>query len=135
MAGTIRFCAPPEVPVRLSLRLRAVWEALLFVRVSVTVALAKVTSAEPTMASSRAVPKLVLVVEPQEPVCSPVPISSIFSAEYVLAISVLYAAISTQLGVCVSIISFQVGVCESFMVCQFGFWFGVILLQTSTLPT
>jgi hypothetical protein len=81
MAGTIRFCAPPEVPVRFKRKLRAVWVALVSVRVKVTVPLAKVTSADPVIASSRAVPRFVLVVVPQVPVCSPVPISSILSDE------------------------------------------------------
>ena len=39
------------------------------------------------MASSIAVPKLVFVVVPQVPDCSPVPINSNFKSEYVLAIS------------------------------------------------
>jgi hypothetical protein len=52
----------------------------------VTLALAKVTLAEPTIASSKAVPKLVLVVSPQVPDCSPVGISSILSGEKVLDI-------------------------------------------------
>ena len=44
-------------------------------KVKVTVLLAKVTSAEPVIASSIAVPKLVFVIVPQVPEFSPVPIS------------------------------------------------------------
>ena len=52
-----------------------------------TSALAKVTSADPVIASpNAALPKLVFVVLPQVPDWSPVPISSTLSAEYVLAI-------------------------------------------------
>jgi hypothetical protein len=51
------------------------------VRVRVTSALEKVTSAEPVIASSIAVPKLVFVVAPQVPDWSPVPMSSIFKLE------------------------------------------------------
>ena len=43
--------------------------------INVTSALEKVTSAEPTIASSRAVPKLVLVTVPHVPEFSPVAIS------------------------------------------------------------
>ena len=51
IAGTIRFCAPPEVPVRFKRRLRAVCEPFVSVKVKVTVPLENVTSAEPVMAS------------------------------------------------------------------------------------
>lgn len=81
IAGTIKFCAADTVPVRYNLKLRAVCVAFELVKDKVTSALAKVTSAEPTIASSRAVPKFVLVVVPQVPDCSPVPISSIFKFE------------------------------------------------------
>jgi len=86
IAGTIRSLAPPEVPVKRSLRLRAVWEEFVLDKVRVTSALAKVTLADPTMASSKAVPKFVLVVVPHVPDWSPVVISSILSGEKVLAI-------------------------------------------------
>jgi hypothetical protein len=46
----IRFRAPPEVPVKFKRRLRAAWEAFVFVSVTVTSALEKATSAEPVMA-------------------------------------------------------------------------------------
>jgi hypothetical protein len=81
IAGTIRFLAPPVVPVRRSLRLRAVCVPLVLVRVKVTLALAKVTSADPVIASSIAVPKFTFVVDPHEPDCSPVVMSSILRGE------------------------------------------------------
>jgi hypothetical protein len=86
IGGTIKSLAPPVVPVSRKRRLRAVCEPLVFVKVSVTLALAKVTSAEPTIASSMAVPKLTFVVVPHVADCSPVVISSILSGEYALAI-------------------------------------------------
>jgi hypothetical protein len=76
-----RLRAPPDVPVQTSLRLRAVWVPLVFESVRVTSALENETSAEPVIASSKAVPKFVLVVAPQVPTCSPVPISSILRSE------------------------------------------------------
>jgi hypothetical protein len=81
IAGTIRSLAPPVVPVKRKRRLRAVCEPFVSVRVRVTLALAKVTLAEPVIASSSAVPKLTFVVEPHVPDCSPVVISSILSGE------------------------------------------------------
>jgi hypothetical protein len=81
IAGTIKLRAPAVVPVSLKRRLRAVCVPFVFVRVSVTFALAKVTSAEPVIASSRAVPRLMFVVDPHVPDCSPVVISSILSGE------------------------------------------------------
>jgi hypothetical protein len=107
IAGTIKFLAPPEVPVSRRRRLRAVCDALVFDSVSVTSALAKVTSPEPVIACSMAMPKLSFVVAPQVPDWSPVPISSIFKSEYVLAM----------------IISLYVHVyCESLIIIQFAFW-------------
>ena len=73
MAGTFSTLAPPDVPVRFSRRLRAGCVALSSVKVSVTSALEKDTSAEPTMDSSSAVPKFTLVTLPQAPALSPVP--------------------------------------------------------------
>jgi hypothetical protein len=55
--------------------LRAVCEALVLDRDSVTLALAKVTSAEPTIASSKAVPKLMFVTSPHVVEFSPVVIN------------------------------------------------------------
>jgi len=86
MLGTTKFLAPPDVPVKFSLKLRAVCEALESVKVKVTSELEKATLAEPVIASSIAVPKLVFVVAPHVPDWSPVPINSIFKSEYVLAI-------------------------------------------------
>jgi hypothetical protein len=54
---------------------RAVCEALVSVRVRVTLPLAKVTSAEPTIASSSAVPRLIFVTLPHVVLFSPVAIS------------------------------------------------------------
>ena len=85
IAGTINCLAPSDTPTQTSRKLRAIWALGVFVRVKVTSALAKVTSPEPVMACSMAVPTLVLVVSPQMPSCSPVPISSNFNDEYVLA--------------------------------------------------
>lgn len=79
--GTIRLLAPAVVPVSRKRRLRAVCEPLVSNKVSVTSALAKVTSAEPVIASSMAVPKLTFVVVPHVPDCSPLVISSILSGE------------------------------------------------------
>ena len=71
------------------------------------------------MASPSAVERLVLVVDPHVPVCSPVPINSILSSLYVDAIICpyfialiisFYAAMETQLGFCESLISIQFGV-------------------------
>tara|TARA_R110000772_G_scaffold1566_9_gene5377 strand:+ start:20225 stop:20818 length:594 start_codon:yes stop_codon:yes gene_type:complete len=81
IAGTIKFLAPAVVPVSLRRRLRAVCEPFVLVRVKVTLALAKVTSAEPVIASSTAVPKLTFVVDPHVPDCSPVVINSILRGE------------------------------------------------------
>jgi hypothetical protein len=81
IAGTIKLRAPAVVPVSLKRRLRAVCVPLVLVSVKVTFALAKVTSAEPVIASSRAVPRLIFVVDPHVPDCSPVVISSILSGE------------------------------------------------------
>ena len=81
IAGTIKFLAPAVVPVSRKRKLRAVCVPFVFVRVKVTLALAKVTSAEPVIASSIAVPRLTFVVEPHVPDCSPVVISSILSGE------------------------------------------------------
>jgi hypothetical protein len=86
MAGTMRSRAPAVVPVRLSRRFRAICVALVSVRVRVTLPLAKVTSAEPVMASSRAVPRLVLVMSPHVLFFSPVTISSILRGLYELGI-------------------------------------------------
>jgi hypothetical protein len=94
--------------VRFKRKLRAVWAALVSVRVTVTSALEKATSADPVIASLIAIEKLLLVVDPQVPVWSPVPISSIFRSLYVDAIIypydialiiAVYAGISTQFGV------------------------------------
>jgi hypothetical protein len=54
---------------------RAGCEALVSVRVSVTLALAKVTSVEPAIASSIAVPRLRLVTVPHVVAFSPVAIN------------------------------------------------------------
>ena len=54
--------------------------AALSAKVKVTLPLEKATSTVPTIASSNAVPKLVLVVVPQLPDCSPVAINSIFKS-------------------------------------------------------
>jgi hypothetical protein len=81
MAGTINSLAPAVVPVSLKRRLRAVCVPFVFDRVRVTLALAKVTFAEPVIASSIAVPRLTFVVDPHVPDCSPVVISSILSGE------------------------------------------------------
>lgn len=81
IAGTIKFLAPPVVPVKRKRRLRAVCEPLVSVKVKVISALANVTSAEPVMASLTAVPKLTFVVVPHVPDCSPVVISSILRGE------------------------------------------------------
>ena len=86
MAGTMRSRAPAVVPIRLSRRFRAVCVALVSVSVRVTLPLAKVTSAEPVMASSIAIPRLSLVMVPHVLFFSPVAISSIFRGLYVLAI-------------------------------------------------
>ena len=75
MAGTMRFRAPAVVPTRLRRRFRAVWDALVSVKLMVTLPLAKVTSAVPVMASSRAVPRLVLVIAPHVLFFSPLAIS------------------------------------------------------------
>jgi hypothetical protein len=75
IAGTIKFCAPPDVPVRFKRKLRATCVELESVSVSVTVPLEKVTSAEPTIASSRAVPKFTFVTLPHVPEFSPVAMS------------------------------------------------------------
>ena len=80
---SMRLRAPPLVPVRFKRRCRADWVPLVLVSVSVTSLLEKATSADPTMASSMAVPRLALVVDPHVPTCSPVPISSIFKSENV----------------------------------------------------
>ena len=56
------------------------------VRVTVTSALEKATSAEPVIASPNATEKLLLVVVPHVPVWSPVPINSTFRSLYVDAI-------------------------------------------------
>jgi hypothetical protein len=81
MFGTIRLLAPAVVPVSRRRRLRAVCEPFVFVKVRVTSALEKVTSAEPVIASSMAVPKLTFVVAPHVADCSPVVMSSILSGE------------------------------------------------------
>lgn len=81
IGGTIKFLAPPVVPVKRKRRLRAACVLLVLTKVSVTLALAKVTSAEPVIASSSAVPKLIFVVVPHVPDCSPVVISSILRGE------------------------------------------------------
>ena len=86
MAGTIRFLAPPVVPIKRRRKFLAVCEEFVSVKVNVTLALAKDTSAEPVTASSSAVPRLVFVVAPHVPDCSPVVISSILRGEKVLAI-------------------------------------------------
>jgi hypothetical protein len=75
IAGTIRLYPAVAAPVRLRRRLRAVWVAFVSVNVRVTVALAKVTSADPTIASSIAVPRLTLVTLPHVVVFSPVVIN------------------------------------------------------------
>jgi hypothetical protein len=65
----------------------------------VTVVLDIVTSALPTTACSKAVPRLVLVVLPHVPACSPVPISSIFRlVEYVLAMFFPLSCYSDPIG-------------------------------------
>jgi hypothetical protein len=51
IAGTIRFWAPPEVPVKFKRKLRAVCAAFVSDRVNVTVPLENVTSADPVIAS------------------------------------------------------------------------------------
>jgi hypothetical protein len=81
IAGTIKFLAPPVVPVKRKRRLRAVCVPFVLVRVRVTLALAKVTSAEPVIASSIAVPRFTFVVVPHVADCSPVVISSILRGE------------------------------------------------------
>jgi hypothetical protein len=76
MSGTVNVrVEPPVVPVKLSRKLRAVWVALELDNVRVSLPLAKVTSAEPTMASSIAVPKLVFVTDPHVVAFSPVVIN------------------------------------------------------------
>ena len=82
----MRFCAPPDVPVRLSRRFRAACVVGVSVRVSVTGPLAKVTSAEPVIASSIAVPRFVLVMSPHWLLFSPCCISWILRELYVLGI-------------------------------------------------
>jgi hypothetical protein len=64
--------APPDVPAQTSLKCLAAWVPLVLVSVRVTSALENVTVAEPVIASSKAVPRFVLVVEPHVPTCSPV---------------------------------------------------------------
>jgi hypothetical protein len=66
--------------VRFRNRALASCRAFESVRVSVTEALEIVTSALPTMACSMAVPRFELVVVPQVPDWSPVPMSSIFKS-------------------------------------------------------
>jgi len=89
MAGTTRLrVEPPVVPVQRRRMLRAVCEVLVSVRVRVTLALAKVTSAEPAIASSIAVPRLRLVTFPHVVEFSPVAMSWILRLLYVLGISV-----------------------------------------------
>lgn len=51
IAGTIRFCAPPDVPIKFKRRLRAVCVPLVSIKLSVTGPLENVTSAEPVIAS------------------------------------------------------------------------------------
>jgi hypothetical protein len=79
--GTINSLAPPVVPVKRRRKLRAVCVPFVSVKVKVISALAKVTSAEPVIASSMAVPKLTFVVIPHVDDCSPVVISSILRGE------------------------------------------------------
>jgi hypothetical protein len=67
----------PEVTFKT--KLRATCVALEFVSVSVkSASVVKLAVPRPTIASSKAVPRFVLVVVPQVFCCSPVPISSIF---------------------------------------------------------
>ena len=93
IAGTTRLKPAVAVPVRLRRRLRADWVAFVSVSVSVTSALENATSAEPVIASSKAVPRLTFVTLPQVVVFSPVVINWILRLLYVLAIFVPYAGI------------------------------------------
>jgi hypothetical protein len=92
--GTTRLrVEPPVVPVQTKRMLRAVCDVLLLDSVSVTLPLEKVTSAEPTIASSIAVPRLTFVTSPHVVEFSPVVINWILRLLYVLAIFVPYVAI------------------------------------------
>ena len=84
VVGIIKLDAPPELPVRLSRKcltgcVPLSETAKLSVKSEAVTAIVVV----PTIASSSAVPKLTLVVVPQVPDCSPVPISSTAKFEYV----------------------------------------------------
>jgi len=86
--------------------------AIVVVCVSALVVIASVPKENASAISSR----LVLVVSPQEPDCSPEPISSNRkSFTYVLAIFLSYAAMSAQDGVC-----------EGVTPEKFGVWDGII---------
>ena len=105
MLGTTRLrVEPPVVPIRFKRRLRATCVEFVSVSVSVTLALAKVTLAEPTTASSKAVPRLTFVTLPHVARFSPVAISWSLRLLYVLDIFSPYVGISVQFGVCASLI-------------------------------
>ena len=87
MAGTIKFLAPPDVPVKFNRIFLADCAVLASVNVSVTSELEKDTSTVPAIDSSSAVPKFTLVTSPQVPALSPVPMScNLRFDEYVDAI-------------------------------------------------
>ena len=99
------------MPVRLRRKLRAACVVLVSVRVMVTSALEKATSAEPVIASPKAAsPRFTLVVAPHVPDCSPVAINSIFSAEYVDAILFPYVRTWVQVTVLLLLTFCQFGV-------------------------
>jgi hypothetical protein len=90
MAGTLIVPAADTAPAAiLRHSARAFWAVLVLVSASVAtldVNSEEVSVAIPTKACSIAVPRLVLVVVPHEPDCSPVVISSNLRLEKVLAI-------------------------------------------------
>jgi hypothetical protein len=90
MAGTLSVPAADTAPAAMFKHsARAFWAVFVLVSVSVAtleVKFADVSVAIPTKACSIAVPRLVLVVVPHEPDCSPVVISSNLRLEKVLAI-------------------------------------------------
>jgi hypothetical protein len=75
-AGTIRFVLAPPVPVSSRYIFLATPEAPFGMVIVVSVPVETACVTYPEMACSSSVPRLLLVVVPQVPDCSPIPISS-----------------------------------------------------------
>ena len=108
------------VPVQFRYRLRNVWLVLRDTGVRVTLESVKATAALPTIGSSMAYTKELLVVPPQVPVCSPVPINSMYRLVENVDIYPYPVFILVQFGVWVSSISAQFILCVSLIMTQLG---------------